>query len=141
MTPVMAFVPPGPLVTQTGAYIRTLCHDIGQALGCGGCMAALTRTMAGSYTLAQAHTMEEILAAEDKNALLLPVDSLFSGFPQLTVNEAAEKKLRNGAQIPVRDLQDGRYRVYSKTGEFLLLGEVRNDRLVTVKSFFEVSAP
>ena len=121
-----------------GTYIRTLCHDIGQALGCGGCMASLTRTMAGAYTLDQAHSMEEILSAEDKTALLLPVDSLFSAYPSLTVNEPAERKLRNGAAAAAREIPEGRFRVYSRSGEFLLLGEVQADRLTTIKSFFEV---
>ena len=121
-----------------GTYIRTLCHDLGRALGCGGCMAALERTMAGAYTLAQAHSMEEILSAEDKTRLLLPVDSLFSAYPSLTVNPPAEKKLRNGAAVPVKELPYNTYRVYSQSGEFLLLGEVRESKLTTIKSFFEV---
>ena len=121
-----------------GTYIRTLCHDIGQALGCGGCMAALERTKAGAYTLAQAHTMDEILSAEDKSALLLPTDSLFASCPALTVPPAAEVKLRNGAPVSVGDLPNGSYRVYAKSGEFLLLGRIENGRLLTVKSFFAV---
>ena len=121
-----------------GTYIRTLLHDIGAALGCGGCMAALTRTRAGAYTLAQAHTVDEILSTEDKNALLLPVDSLFSGCEALTVSENAERKLRNGAQVAAPELPNGSYRVYGATGEFLLLGRVENGRLSTIKSFFEV---
>ena len=119
-----------------GTYIRTLCHDIGQALGCGGCMAALTRTRAGRYSLDQAHTLAEILSAENPEALLLPVDSLFSDRPGLTVGEAAERKLRNGASVPAPDRPDGEYRVYSRGGEFLLLGEVKDRELTTVKSFF-----
>ena len=121
-----------------GTYVRTLCHDIGAALGCGGCMAALRRTRAGRYDLAQAHTMEEILAASDPEALLLPVDSLFSDRPALTVTEAAEQKLRHGAQLRTPKLDDGEYRVYSQRGEFLLLAAVKAGALTTVKSFFEV---
>ena len=121
-----------------GTYVRTLCHDIGQALGCGGCMAALTRTRAGAYTLAESHTMEEILAAPDPEALLLPIDSLFSDRPALTVNETGEKKLRNGASVLAPKQPAGEYPVYSGSGEFLLLGEIRNGELRTVKSFFEV---
>ncbi len=121
-----------------GTYIRTLCHDIGRRLGCGGCMTALTRTAAGAYTLAQAHTLEEILQSEDKSSLLLPTDSLFAAFPRLTVNESAERKLRNGASVAAPSQPYGNYRVYSQTGEFLLFGKVEADRLTTVKSFFEV---
>ena len=122
-----------------GTYVRTLCHDVGQALGCGGCMAALTRTRAGAYTLAEAHTMEEILAAPDPEALLLPIDSLFSDRPALTVSESAERGLRNGAAVPAPGKPDGEYRVYSGSGEFLLLGRIADGTLRTVRSFFSVS--
>ncbi len=120
-----------------GTYVRTLCHDIGAALGCGGCMAALRRTRAGRYGIEQAHTLEEILAAPDPEALLLPVDSLFSDRPALTVNAAAERKLRNGAVVGTLNALDGEYRVYAESGEFLLLGRVTKGQLNTVKSFFE----
>ena len=121
-----------------GTYIRTLCHDVGQALGCGGCMSGLVRTRAGAYTLAQAHTMDEILAAKDPAALLLPVDSLFADRPRCAVAAAAEKKLRNGMPLRARSLKDGEYRVYGETGEFLMLGAIRGGELRTVKSFFEI---
>ena len=121
-----------------GTYVRTLCHDVGAALGCGGCMAALRRTRAGRYGIEQAHTLEEILAAPDPEALLLPVDSLFSDRPAVNVNEAGEKKLRNGAALKTPKLPDGEYRVYGPRGDFLLLGEVQTGELRTVRSFFEV---
>ena len=121
-----------------GTYVRTLCHDIGQALGCGGCMAALTRTRAGRYGLEQAHTLEQILAAPDPEGLLLPVDSLFSDRPPCTVSEASERKLRNGAAVPAGKLSDGEYRVYGPEGAFLALAAVTGGQLTTIKSFFEV---
>lgn len=101
-------------------------------------MAALIRTRAGAYTLAQSHTLEEILAAPDPESLLLPVDSLFADRPACTVSGAAEIKLRNGASVPAPKQQPGEYRVYAPTGEFLLLGKVVNGELLTIKSFFEV---
>ena len=121
-----------------GTYVRTLCHDIGAALGCGGCMAALRRTRAGRYSIDQAHTLEEILAAPDPEALLLPVDSLFSDRPALTINEHAERRLRNGAAVSTLNALDGEYRVYSQSGKFVALCAVANGELTTVKSFFEV---
>ena len=120
-----------------GTYVRTLCHDVGAALGCGGCMAALRRTRAGRYDIDQAHTLEEILAAPDPEALLLPVDSLFSDRPAVNVNEAGEKKLRNGAALKTPKLPDGEYRVYGPQGDFLLLGSVTSGELNTIRSFFE----
>ena len=121
-----------------GTYVRTLCHDIGAALGCGGCLSALRRTRAGAYDVTRSHTMAEILAAENPEALLLPTDSLFSDRPALKVAENAERKLRNGAPLHTPKLRDGEYRVYNQAGDFLLLAQVANGELKTVKSFFEV---
>ncbi|MBQ1410688.1 MAG: tRNA pseudouridine(55) synthase TruB [Oscillospiraceae bacterium] len=121
-----------------GTYIRTLCHDIGAALGCGGCMAALQRTRAGRYGIEQAHSLDEILADPNPERFLLPVDSLFADRPRCTINEAGEKKLRNGASLRTGKLADGEYRVYGPSGEFLALCTVNRGELSTIKSFFEV---
>ena len=123
-----------------GTYIRTLCSDIGDKLGCGGCMSSLRRVKAGAFSIAQAHTMEQIQAAADLGGLdgiIIPVDTLFTDKPKLTVNEFEEKKLRNGNTIKIKSA-DGTYRVYSESGEFLLLAEVKDNLLKTIKSFFEV---
>lgn len=119
-----------------GTYIRTLCHDIGQALGCGGCMAALRRVQAGAYRLADAVTLDEILAHPEPQTLLKPVDSLFSAYPRVTLTPAQEKCCRNGAAFTCK-WSAGRCRVYSPSGEFLALCEVADGKLKTVKSFFE----
>lgn len=123
-----------------GTYIRTLCSDIGDKLGCGGCMSSLRRVKAGVFSITQAHTMEQIQAAADLGGLdgiIIPVDTLFTDKPKLTVNEFEEKKLRNGNTIKTKSA-DGTYRVYSESGEFLLLAEVKDNLLRTIKSFFEV---
>ena len=120
-----------------GTYIRTLCHDIGAALGCGGCMAALRRTRAGRYGIEQAHSLDEILADPNPERFLLPVDSLFADRPRCTINEAGEKKLRNGANLRTGKLADGEYRVYGPGGDFLALCAVSLGELSTIKSFFE----
>ena len=60
-----------------GTYVRTLCHDIGAALGCGGCMSALRRTEAAGFSLAEAVPLEALLDAPDPAALLRPVDAYF----------------------------------------------------------------
>lgn len=124
-----------------GTYVRTLCHDIGQSLGCGGCMSSLRRTRAGRFTLEQAVTMEQILAfaqEHDPAELLMPVDALFAQHPALIVTLGQTEKLKHGAAISDWHFADGTYRVYSETGEFLLLGTVKGQVLTTVKSFFEV---
>lgn len=128
------------VVCSKGTYIRTLCNDIGDTLGCGGCMSSLRRVKAGAFSIEQAHTIEEIQSAADNGELdriIIPVDRLFSAYPALTVSEAAEKKLRNGNIIKIA-APNGKRRVYTETGGFLLLGEVSDNKLKTIKSFFEV---
>ena len=123
-----------------GTYIRTLCYDIGAALGCGGCMSALRRTEAAGFTLDDAVTLDAVQAAADRGegeAMLLPVDAYFRDHPALTVRGAAERKVRNGNAVDWAG-PDGVCRVYGEGGDFLMLGEVRDGVLRTVKSFFEV---
>ena len=129
-------------VVSKGTYVRTLCHDLGQMLGCGACMSSLRRTKAGMFTLQQAMTIEQLLEfakENDPQALLMPVDALFAEFPPLIVELGQAEKLRNGAQVNDWHFAPGTYRVYSITGEFLLLGKVENTVLTTIKSFFEVT--
>ena len=125
-----------------GTYVRTLCHDLGRALGCGGCMSSLRRTRAGSFTLAQAVTMQQVLAfaaGQDPRQLLMPVDAVFAAHPPLIVTLGQAVKLKNGAQVRDWQFQPGMYRVYAEDGEFLLLGRVECGVLTTIKSFFEVN--
>ena len=118
-----------------GTYVRTLCHDIGALLGCGGCMSSLRRTMAAGYTLPQAVTLEQ--AAEGGEALLLPLDSLFLDIPAYTIpTQRQEARCRNGNPLPAAGLQAGAYRVYGQGGEFLCLSRVEGDQLVSIKNFF-----
>ena len=121
-----------------GTYVRTLCHDIGAAVGCGGCMSSLRRTMAAGFTLADSVTLDAVLQADDPAALLLPVDAYFSGYPDLVADPEQEKRIRNGAALPMPGLPDGRYRVYGQDGTFLALSQGENGVLTTVKSFYEV---
>lgn len=124
-----------------GTYIRTLCHDIGQALGCGGCLYQLKRTQAGRFSIEDAVTLDTVQDArvcDTHHALLRPVDSLFSQFPSVVLGEKDSSRCRNGAKIQGLGLADGEYRVYDQSGAFLMLGNSQNGVLETVKSFFEV---
>lgn len=124
-----------------GTYVRTLCSDIGEALGCGACMSSLRRTRAGVFSVDDAHSLEDIEAAAREGRLsdiILPVDTLFAPFPKLTVSQSAAKRLKNGNIIKI-SAEDGDYRVYSDPEEFLLLGRVEGGKLKTIKSFYEVS--
>jgi len=124
-----------------GTYIRTLCHDIGATLGCGGVMSALRRTQAGAFDISQAHSMEEVVAAaEQGNAerMLLPVDLLFSGFDARTLTPAQEKVMRNGGSFSAQGEEGTLFRLYSGDGAFIALGRYRDGAMHSEKSFFEV---
>ena len=120
-----------------GTYVRTLCHDIGKALGCGGCMSSLRRTKAGCYDLSKSVTMDELLSHENPESLLLPVDSLFAHLPMHTVGEKQLKYVYNGAAVKA-SIAEGFYRVYAPDGAFLMVGRAKDGMLHTEKSFFEV---
>jgi len=121
-----------------GTYVRTLCHDVGQARGCGGCMSSLRRTKAGCYGIEQAVTMEQLLSMEAPEGQLLPVDSLFAAMPAITIHENQRKAVYNGAAIRAGGLEPGEYRVYAPDGTFLMVGKAEKGQLKTIKSFFEV---
>ena len=124
-----------------GTYVRTLCHDIGAALGCGGCMSSLRRTAAGRFALEDAVSLDEIQQARDEKthfSLLRPVDFLFAHLPKVTANAGQEKRIRNGTEVPGTEFPRGLCRVYGGDGSFLMLGEGYEQGLKTVKSFFEV---
>ncbi len=121
-----------------GTYIRTLCNDIGQSLGVGGAMSALRRTEAGSFTEGDAVSMDQIserFRTGQLESLLRPVDSLFSSLPSVTLGEYDERLVRTG--VPVKlPLSPCRYRVYSQSGRFLMLGSSDGTVLRSIKNFF-----
>ena len=118
-----------------GTYIRTLCNDIGERLGCLACMSALRRTNAGPFDVRDAHTLSEI--AEDPERYIIPVDSLFSEHPAIGFSAAQTAKLKCGNILNV-SAKNGTYRVYGENGDFLALANVSAGKLKTIKSFFEV---
>jgi tRNA pseudouridine55 synthase len=120
-----------------GTYIRTLCKDIGEALGCGGCMEALRRVTAGEYTIEEAVPLQTLLDAPNPEEYLRTVDTMFRNFPSVTLTPNQEKRCRNGNPFSV-PYEDGTYRAYSPEGEFLMLAKVEQGTMSTVKSFFEV---
>ena len=120
-----------------GTYIRTLCKDIGQALGCGGCMAQLRRVQAGEYTIEEAVPLAELIEAEDPGKYLRPVDSMFTNYPAVTLTSKQEVRCRNGNSFSIA-MEAGTYRAYGQNGEFLMLAKVEDGVMSTIKSFWEV---
>ena len=120
-----------------GTYIRTLCKDIGEALGCGGCMAALRRVQAGEYTIDEAVPLLQLLEETEPEKFLRPVDTMFRNYPAVTLSEKQALRCRNGNSFSMK-LAEGTYRAYDQNEEFLMLAKVEDGVMSTVKSFFEV---
>ena len=123
-----------------GVYIRTLCHDIGAYLGCGGHMATLARTRAGVFTLENALTLEEVdaLGAEGLEARLLPMDAAISHLPAVRVEARHRAAVRNGMPLRPEWLdapapQAEALRVYVG-GEFAGIGAPREDGSVRFRA-------
>lgn len=115
-----------------GTYIRTLCADIGHALGCGGVMASLTRTETGGFSLEQAHTLDalEAMTPEERNSLLFSTESLFETNERVLLPAFYEKLCRSGCEIYLKKIKKAfpigtRLRLCNEDGIFFALGEVR----------------
>ncbi len=127
-----------------GTYIRTLCHDIGQKLGCGGCMESLLRTRVSSFTLKDSLKLPEIEKLQESGKIeqiLMPVDAVFMQYPCVSILEEQEKILRNGNPFRVREIQNllpegqnvdelekDRIRVYDTGGQFCAIYEYREEK-------------
>ena len=117
-----------------GTYLRTLCHDIGQALGCGGAMFRLRRTMAAGYSLAEAVSLDDVQV--QGAALLRPVETMFAAYPVYVLSSPGkENRVRNGNPITVPELADGLYRVHGSSGAFLCLSRAKDGTLTSIKNF------
>ncbi len=114
-----------------GTYIRTLCADIGAALGCGGVMSALCRTEACGFPIERTHTIAQLETMEpsERLALLIPTAELFAALPSLTLPTFYYKLVRNGCAVALTKLKiahphSTRLRLYAPDGTFFALGEV-----------------
>ena len=122
-----------------GTYIRTLCDDIGMALGCGAYMNSLERTRSGKFDIKNSYTFEELLKLKDEGKLsdvIINVDELFS-YPKIMVDDRQKNFIQNGVRIRYRGLLEGEcYRVYGKNAEFLCISRCIDERLTLEKSFW-----
>jgi len=130
------------IACSKGTYIRTLCHDIGAALSSGGTLSALKRIRAGAFTIDMAKPLDDVLKSvltDSVSNIIQPVDSIFADYPAIAIRSTELRKALNGAPCRTQENTiNGKYRVYSPSCEFLLLGEVKNNVITTIKSFFEV---
>ncbi len=132
-----------------GTYIRTLCHDIGMKLGCGGCMEELIRTRAGQFSLEGSLTLTEIAQRKQEGRLMdavIPVDAVFEDYPRLIVRKEWEKTAKNGNPLPEKafvhmdgaDHCRGNVRIYDESGQFLSVSRwcKERDEYHIIKMFY-----
>lgn len=122
-----------------GTYIRTLCNDIGGALGCGGHMSALCRTKSGRFHIDSAYTLEQIekMTVDEDFGFMTPVSEALPEYKKIVLAERNAYRVRNGIKITVEGLSNGEiYRVFDEKNEFLALAQQGEDRLIIIKSFY-----
>ena len=124
-----------------GTYIRTLCEDIGMALGCGAFVTRLERRKSGVFKIEESYTLEELLKIKEEGKLseiIIKPDRLFLEYPEVVVNEKCEERVKNGAKIRYNGLlENSLYRVYSKKREFLAISRYKDGELLLEKPFWE----
>ena len=142
-----------PSVTMTvscskGTYIRTLCHDIGEKLGCGACMKSLSRTRVGRFYIDDSYTINQIAALNLKgelSSIVTPVDSMFD-YPEIRIKREYDKLLYNGNQLPLSAGKaldgntDDKVRIYNESGEFIGIYSMDDSGYKPVKIFSAVDA-
>lgn len=126
-----------------GTYIRTLCHDIGEKLGCHGCMSSLVRTRVGCFDISQSITLSrvsEYVAEERLDSVIIPVDRLFETMPAFFDDGQNDKLLANGNEFPPNGkIMYGKVRVYKKNGTFVGIYQYNSKKDVysPVKIFYD----
>ena len=115
-----------------GTYIRTLCHDIGQKLGCGGCMEDLKRIRVDRFSVEESRTLSQIetLVKEGKaGEIIVSVEEMFSECPAVSKGEKFDKMLENGNPVPPEGkIVEGKVRMYNSTGIFIGVYEFRREK-------------
>ena len=136
-----------------GTYIRTLCHDIGEKLGCGGCMEELTRTRVSRFEIGESLTLDEIAGKKQEGRLMdivTPIDSMFLQYRKLTVRKSWDFPAKNGNSLTCNAVYeengkaphpecDGEcIRVYDEQGHFIGLYNWQEEKKEyrIVKMFF-----
>ena len=131
-----------------GTYIRTLCHDVGQKLGCGGCMDKLLRTKVGVFELADTLKLAEIDALAREGLVedrIISVDELFEDYTKVWMKQEFDVVVHNGNRVKKRMFEEKlssnteRLRVYDSKGEFIGIYEYSEERsdFKPVKMFYE----
>jgi tRNA pseudouridine55 synthase len=117
---------------SAGTYIRTLAQDIGATLGCGAHLTGLTRTVAGGFQLAQAHSLTalEAMPADERTSVLLPLDAMLTHLPVIDLSVDDTLALIQGRSVPFTHQQQGLVRLYAPGSDFIGVAEAVSGQLV-----------
>ena len=127
-----------------GTYIRTLCNDIGESLGCGAVMTSLVRTKAAGFMLNDCLTFDDVQQLMEEETLagqLIPVEQAFMSLPSVRLSEEDTRRFKNGVKLDIVALTlsftEENIRVYGFNGEFIGLGYIDKDtQLLRVRTLF-----
>ena len=129
-----------------GTYIRTLCHDIGHALGCGGCMETLVRTQVSRFVIADSITLAQVEEYRDAGLLdtmIIPVDAMFKDYEKVVLMKPEIDRVYNGGIFKVSEgmvpeiADQEKVRVYNDRGDFIALYRYQEaDKLFRVEKMF-----
>lgn len=136
-----------------GTYIRTLCHDIGERLGCGGCMEKLVRTRVERFELEDARKLRQIeqyVLRQELAQIVVPVDRMFEAYPAVYTGEAGDRLVHNGNSFPdsvikkrvpgandEKNEEEKKFRVYDSAGDFVGIFRKKGEMFSTVKMFYK----
>jgi tRNA pseudouridine55 synthase len=129
---------------SAGTYIRALARDLGENLGCGAYLAALTRTSSGPFTLDQARPLEDVrsaLADERAAELLLPMDTGLEKYPVVTVDGQDMTSLARGQQVRRgrRTDAEGLVRVVDESGRLVAIARAEGGVIKPEKVFISAA--
>ena len=131
--------------SSKGTYIRSLASDIGDKLGCGGCISELSRTASGVYSIENSVTPEELLSLSENGNIedvILPLDSIFSGYEKITLDKKRADRVKNGVPIYYKGKTLGQiYRIYDENDVFIALSQAditdSRECLKLIKGFYK----
>lgn len=127
-----------------GTYIRTLCHDVGEMLGCGGCMEELTRTKVDRFNIEESVTLSQIEDLKRRDQLtdvIISIDDMFPNYPKIILSGEAQRKVYNGGTFSLEEGYDSdqHCRVYNEDKEFIAIYKYseQEGKFKLVKMFFD----